>query len=161
MSIATLVTLIFTFTLLIFSVQAAGIGVSATPDSQAHSVGEKATIVAYTYWDDGGNSGPLADTTIEFEIISGPNIGAQASSISNEEGIVEFMYSGEQTGTDIVRVTMPVGGQDPTPFYEEVTVIWCPKFVISEIPYGPLFALVAMIASFGIYYSIIYKNKKM
>jgi len=58
------------------------------------------------------NAMPVAGVTVDFEVVSGPNLGETGSEATDGSGEATFQYTGDGgVGTDIIQATGMVGGQ--------------------------------------------------
>lgn len=100
-----------------------GAVLSLAPPSQTHSVGQSATVTA-TFTNTCNQ--PLSGTTVNFQVISGPNTGLTGSGVTDSTGQASFTYSSTEPGTDTLQasVTNPAG----TITSNTVTVTWTLAF---------------------------------
>ncbi|WP_405242524.1 Ig-like domain-containing protein [Lentisalinibacter salinarum] len=75
--------------------------VGLTPFTATNPVGTDHTVTATA---ESANDSPIPGTTIEFEVISGPNAGASGSAVTNGDGEASFTYTSDGTpGTDNIQ----------------------------------------------------------
>ncbi len=150
--------IILTFALQISLAQAIeGLGITLTPQTQTHNVGEQAQIGATVYLVVTNGSVPLANQTIVFMVISGPNQNVSATALTNAQGQATFTYTGVVPGIDTVRA------RDTTfmVYSNDVTVNWVPEHVIPELPLGSIMAFVAMVSGCSGFYLVSKRRKKI
>lgn len=146
---------IFAFAVQVSLAQAPDLGITLTPQTQTHTVGEQAQIGATFYYIASNGSIPLANQTIVFFVVSGPNQNVSATAITNAQGQATFNYTGLVPGIDTVRARNTAY----TVFSNDVTVTWLglPN-VIPEVPFGTIMMIVAMLASCSFY--VVSKRRK-
>ncbi|HEX3528051.1 MAG TPA: carboxypeptidase regulatory-like domain-containing protein [Thermoanaerobaculia bacterium] len=76
---------------------------------------------------------PLANVTVHFSVLSGPNAGRTGQAITNGAGIATFTYASTATGTDTLQATLTnsSGGTIPS---NQVTAVWVPTAQIALTP---------------------------
>jgi len=75
--------------------------VGLAPFTATNPVGTDHTVTATA---ESANDSPIPGTTIEFEVISGPNAGASGSAVTNADGEADFTYTSDGTpGTDNIQ----------------------------------------------------------
>lgn len=76
---------------------------------------------------------PLANVTVRFSVLSGPNAGKTGQAVTDAAGIATFTYASTATGTDTLRATITnsSGGTIPS---NQVTVAWVPTAQIALTP---------------------------
>jgi len=107
---------------------------SLAPPSQTHGVGTTASVTA-TFTNDCGQ--PLQNVSVQFAVLSGPNVGRTGTGTTDASGQATFSYSGTLAGTDTLRasVTNFIGTLNSN----SVTVTWVMfapgggAFVISDL----------------------------
>ncbi len=73
--------------------------ITLEPETATNQVGEKHTVIAIVKK---GNT-PLVGVTVDFEVISGPNVGVSGSNTTNADGKAYFTYTGNGgVGTDTI-----------------------------------------------------------
>ncbi|HLN46510.1 MAG TPA: Ig-like domain-containing protein [Candidatus Sulfotelmatobacter sp.] len=146
--------LLLTLSIFAFAVQVSlaqsplGPGITLTPQTQTHTVGEQAQIGATFYYAEINDSIPLANQTIVFFVISGPNQNVSATAITNAQGQATFTYTGLVPGIDTVRARDTTF----TVYSNDVTVTWVglPN-VIPEVPFGTIMIVAVMTGCSGFY----------
>ncbi|HZF07956.1 MAG TPA: carboxypeptidase regulatory-like domain-containing protein [Thermoanaerobaculia bacterium] len=100
------------------------------PDVATHPVGALHTVTAAAT-DAVGE--PLANVTVQFNVLSGPNAGKTGQSVTNAAGIATFTYTSAATGTDTLKATItnPSGGVIAS---NQVTSSWIPTVSLSLTP---------------------------
>lgn len=108
---------------LIGSQPCAGAQLSLAPPSQAHQVGDTATVTATLT---NGCGTPLQGAAVTFNVTSGPSTGTTGSGATDTSGQATFSYSSLAVGTDTVQasVTNPAGTITSNP----VQVTWTAPF---------------------------------
>ena len=94
--------------------------ITLEPNTDTNYVGEQHTVVA-TVKDSDGN--PISGVEVEFEVISGPNVGTTGTDTTDANGEATFTYTGSgDEGTDTIVARFKTGGQT----YEsnQVKKIW-------------------------------------
>jgi len=76
---------------------------------------------------------PLANVTVHFSVLSGPNAGRTGQGVTNGAGIATFTYTSAATGTDTLQATITnsSGGTIPS---NQVTAVWVPTAQIALTP---------------------------
>jgi len=93
--------------------------ITLEPDTDTNYVGEQHTVVATVK----SNGNPVEGVDVEFEVISGPNVGTKGTNITNANGKATFTYTGSGgEGIDIIVARFESDGQT----YEsnQVKKIW-------------------------------------
>jgi hypothetical protein len=106
------------------------------PPTQTHGVGTTATVVA-TFANGCGQ--PLQFVSVQFAVLSGPNVGRTGSGVTDIQGQASFSYTGVATGTDTLHATITnfIG----TITSNQVTVTWIMfapgggAFVVGDLHY--------------------------
>ncbi|MGE5637426.1 MAG: hypothetical protein ACM3WQ_01860 [Chloroflexota bacterium] len=119
-----------------------------TPQTQTHTVGEQAQIGATFYYIASNGSIPLANQTIVFFVVGGPNQNVSATALTTAQGQATFNYTGLVPGIDTVRARNTAF----TVFSNDVTVTWVglPN-VIPEVPFGTIMIVAVMTGCSGFY----------
>ncbi len=160
---AKIILLLFTLSIFAFAVQVSlaqltlGPGITLTPQTQTHNVGEQAQIGATFFFVETNGSIPLANQTIVFFVISGPNQNVSATTITNAQGQATFTYTGLVPGIDTVRARDTTF----TVFSNDVTVNWVPLHVVPEVPLGSIMAVISMMAGCSGFYFVSKRRKKI
>jgi hypothetical protein len=89
------------------------------PATQTHPVGATATVLA-TLLSTCGT--PVAGATVNFAVLSGPNVGGSGTGTTDASGMASFSYSSGATGTDVLRASATTSSGTITS--NTVTVIW-------------------------------------
>jgi len=76
---------------------------------------------------------PLANVTVHFNVLSGPNAGKTGQALTDAAGIATFTYAGAASGTDTVRATITNTSGATIPS-NSVTVAWVPTAQITLTP---------------------------
>lgn len=98
-----------------------GEGVVLSPQSATNPVGTNHTITA-TLQDSNGN--PIANRTVTFQVISGPNSGANGTATTDASGKASFTYTGSGgPGTDQIQASFQ-NNQGQTILSNIVTKTW-------------------------------------
>jgi RHS repeat-associated protein len=100
------------------------------PDVSTLPVG--ALYTATSVVTDAGNE-PLANVTVRFNVLSGPNAGKTGQALTDAAGIATFTYASTATGTDTVRATITNSSGASIPS-NAVTVAWVPTAQIALTP---------------------------
>ena len=89
------------------------------PPTQTHIVGQTATVTATL---DDGCGQPVHGATVDFSVLSGPDVGTNGGATADANGQASFSYRGLTAGTDTLdaTVTNPAG----TITSNTVNVIW-------------------------------------
>ncbi|HEX3527742.1 MAG TPA: carboxypeptidase regulatory-like domain-containing protein [Thermoanaerobaculia bacterium] len=76
---------------------------------------------------------PLANATVHFSVLSGPNAGRTGQAVTDDAGIAAFTYASTATGTDTVQATITnsSGGTIPS---NRVNAVWVPTAQIALTP---------------------------
>jgi hypothetical protein len=64
----------------------------------------------------------VADLSVSFDVVSGPNVGTAGSAVTGPDGTASFTYTGEVTGTDTIRASALDG--ETTVSSNDVTKTW-------------------------------------
>ncbi|HEU4741253.1 MAG TPA: Ig-like domain-containing protein [Meiothermus sp.] len=98
-----------------------GEGIVLSPQSATNPVGTTHTITA-TLQDSNGN--PIANRTVTFQVISGPNSGANGTAATDASGKASFTYTGSGgPGTDQIQASFQ-NNQGQTITSNTVTKTW-------------------------------------
>jgi len=91
---------------------------SLAPTDVTNLVGEVHTVTANVT----SNGAPVSGVTVDFEVLSGPNVGGTGSDTTAANGDAGFAYTGGGgVGTDIIQATGMVDGQS---FTCTATKVW-------------------------------------
>ncbi len=93
--------------------------VTLAPETAELTVGDEHTVTATVELDDA----PVADATIEFEVLTGPHAGETGSAMTDAAGTASFTYTGAAAGTDTIVATWD-RGEAGTLESNEVTATW-------------------------------------
>jgi hypothetical protein len=99
-----------------------GAGAVLTPVSGTSPVGSSYTFTTKVQ-DNGGN--PVANQSVTFTVLSGPNAGQSTTAVTNASGIATDTYTSSSAGTDTVQVSFT----DATNTHQvsnQATVTWTP-----------------------------------
>jgi uncharacterized repeat protein (TIGR01451 family) len=91
---------------------------SLAPASAENPVGSPHTVTATAT----RNESPVADLSVSFDVVSGPNVGTAGSAVTGPDGTASFTYTGEVTGTDTIRASALDG--ETTVSSNDVTKTW-------------------------------------
>jgi len=111
-----------------------GAVLTLAPSSQAHSVGETATVTATLT---NSCNEPLSGVAVNFQVTSGPNNGLPGTGVTDSNGQATFTYSSTQPGTDQLQasVTNPAGTITSNPVKVTWTLVFAQggSFVIGDL----------------------------
>jgi len=108
------------------------------PESSTNPVGDSHTVTARV----AGTGDPVADRTVNFRVISGPNEDLTGSSVTDSNGEATFSYISSSEGTDTIVASFE-NSQEEKVISNQVTKTWAPSFVIPESPLGVLGVILA------------------
>jgi len=80
-------------------------GIRLEPKTSTNHVGTMHTVRAFVTGA-GETPVPVPDVTVDFTITSGPNVGRTLQATTNQDGVAEFSWTSEVSGTDIVNGTI-------------------------------------------------------
>jgi YD repeat-containing protein len=91
-----------------------------SPPTGTSQLGQPYTVTASVT---DANGQPLANVNVNFNVIQGPNVGANGSAVTNAAGTAVFAYTGHSAGTDTIQasITNASGGISKS---NPVTVNW-------------------------------------
>ena len=75
------------------------------PDGAINPVGTPHTVTANVTTDDPTAGTPVVGTTVTFEIMAGPHVGATSTDVTDGSGSASFTYIGTSVGIDTIQAT--------------------------------------------------------
>ena len=125
-------------------------GITLSPKNASNLIGTNHIVTARVT---NGTAYPIANVTVSFEIIAGPNTGMTGTDITDANGEATFNWMSTSTGIDIVNASAP------SPYDASITIsatatkewVTLPPQVIPEVPLGTLSAAIALLLGFGIF----------
>ena len=73
-----------------------------------------------------GTGTPQSGIDVTFEVVSGPNSGATGTAATDSNGEATFTYTGNETGTDVIRACY-TNNENQTICSQTVTKVWNPQ----------------------------------
>ncbi len=119
-----------------------GEGILLSPSNAQNPLNQLHTVTA-TVQDDAG--APVANRTVTFEIISGPNAGNGGTTMTDADGKATFSYTSTVAGTDVIRASF-IDSRQEVSYSNEVTKEWVdvqiPEFPTIALPIAAIMGLV-------------------
>ncbi len=119
-----------------------GEGIVLGPSNAQNPLNQLHTLTA-TVQDDAG--APVANRTVTFEIISGPNAGNGGTALTDADGKATFSYTSTVAGTDVIRASF-IDSRQEVRYSNEVTKEWVdvqiPEFPTIALPIAAIMGLV-------------------
>ncbi len=97
-----------------------GEGILLTPLNDTNPINTDHTVTALVQ-DDAGD--PITGRDVDFEVISGPNVGLTGTDVTDADGLATFTWSSAVAGTDVVVASF-VDSQGATVVSNEATKVW-------------------------------------
>jgi len=79
--------------------------IDLSPESDINPVGTSHTVTATVTTDDPAVGTPVVGTTVTFEVIAGPHVGATDTDTTDGAGMASFSYVGTTVGIDTIEAT--------------------------------------------------------